>query len=180
MGYAVGVSSTTKSSEQLLDEVVRITQVENFDGERYLDQLRTEVTLSDEAGADSRDARIRAALAAVDRFACRLMRIKLDHLLDADTSVPPRFRTYLATRVLDYIGDLDGLRARVAQVATGVDRAGAIDTAEAVAGAADNVMATHARIREGVLALVPVEPAEEAEPEPNPPSASFFELIELD
>jgi len=174
--------STTKSAQQLLDEVNRLAQVEAFDVERFLDQLGIEVARDEDGSSESletRDARIRGVLAAFDAFSARVMRIRIDHVLGSDTSVPPRFRTYLATRVLDFDGELDRLRARVAQVAARVDPDGASDTAAAVADAADKVLALRARLRQGVLSMIPDEPAEEPVEE-EPPTPTFFELIELD
>lgn len=181
-GYPVTMSgSTTKSAQQLLDEIHRLVQVEAFDAQSFLDQLAAEVATGDDGTSEAleaRDTRLRAALAAIDTFATRVMRIRVAHRLAGDASVPPKFRTYLATRVLDYDGDLDRLRARVADVAGRVDPDGASDTAEAVADAADATLALRARLRQGVLAMSADEPP--AEPSEEPTAPTFFELIELD
>ena len=173
-------ASTTKSAQQLLDEVNRLAQVEGFDTESYLDQLGREVADDDtQTALEARDIQLRAALSAIDTFAAKAMRIRIDHLLADNASVPPRFRTYLASRVLDYHDDVDRLRVRVAEVAGRVDPDGAGDTAVAVCTAADEVLALRARLRQGVLAMVPAEPPPE-EPAEDPPEPDRFELIELD
>jgi hypothetical protein len=173
-------SSTTKSAQQLLDEVNRLAQVEGFDTKSFLDQLGSEVAEDNQTSAlEARDLQLRAALSAIDTFAIKAMRIRINHLLADDASVPPRFRTYLASRVLDYEGDLDPLRARVAQVAARVDPDGAGDIAVAVSGAAGEVLALRARLRQGVLAMLPEEPPPE-EPSEEAPTPDFFEFIELD
>lgn len=165
---------TAKSAQQLLDEVHRLAQLDAFDTSAYLARLAAEI---EESGADPAAA-VDDALAGIDRFAERAMRVRLDHLLAHDSSVPRQFRTYLATQVLDYTTDLPGLRGRVMQVVSRADPNGALDTANAVADAADEVFALRAALRQGALALVPEpEPQTPSEPQPDP---DFFELIELD
>jgi len=172
---------TSKSAEQLLGEVHRLAQVEAFDEDGFIERLRAELASYDDAPAtdEARDAKLRAALAAIDAFACRAMRIRLDHLLADDTSVAGPFRSYLATRVVDYVGDLERLRARVAQVCAHNNPGGAATTAAAITGAAGDVLALRERLRARVLELArAAEPPEQ--PAEDRPEPTFFELIELD
>jgi hypothetical protein len=68
---------------------------------------------------------------------------------------------------------------RLPKVAARVDPDGAGDIAVAVSGAAGEVLALRARLRQGVLALIPEEPPPE-EPSEEAPTPDFFEFIELD
>lgn len=154
-----------------------MAHLEAFDERGFLHRLSTEI--EDAEGPEARDEYVRATLAALDVFASRVMRIRLDHLLAGDTSVEPKFRAYLASQVLDYQDDLGRLRSRVEQVAVRSDPAGAARTAAAITEAADSVLALRSRLRQGVLAFVQIdEPADD--PVDDAPEPHRFELIELD
>jgi hypothetical protein len=149
-------TSTGKTAQELLDEVVRPAQLDGFAVEGYHARLAEEIEGADEVtldGLEARDTRLRGALAAIDGFAGRSMRIRLDHLLALDTAIPPTFRTYLAGMVTSYEHDRDTLRARVATVVARSDPGRAAELADAVAAAAGEVLALRARLRDGVLAL---------------------------
>ncbi len=167
-----------KSTQQLLDEVRRPEQIDAFAVEGFVQRLELELAsgATGAAAAEDRDALLRTALAAIDSFASQLMRIRLDHLLVGYASIERPFRKYLAGRVLDYEGNTDRLRARVAEVATRVDADSAAEVAAGVADAADEVLTLRARLRQGVLALVPPDSPEQ---EPPPPRTRV-QLIELD
>jgi hypothetical protein len=150
------IGSTGRTAAQLLDAVRGLSQLEAFDVDGYAQQLAAElaadaVTLDGVAACDDR---ARAALAAIDGFAARAMRIRIDHALAADTSVPPTFRTHLATMVTAYERDLDTLRQRVTEVAARVDPGGAARAATVVVDAACAVLAARAQLRELVLGAV--------------------------
>ncbi len=150
------MSASGKSTQHLLDEVQGLAPLDGFAVDHFLGQLADELAADDAAtlaGLEARDGRLRAALAAIDAFASKSMRIRLDHVLAADTSVAGRFRTYLATTIIDYDGDLGLLRQRVAAAAARVDPRGAADLAATVADAAGQVLAVRAELRRGVLAL---------------------------
>jgi hypothetical protein len=173
---------TARSAQQRLDEVHRPAQLEAFDVDGYLERLAAEVAeVADVTeGNDQPIDRLHGALAGIDAFASRVMRVALDQLLAADTSVAPPFRNYLASSLLEYEHDLALLRERVYGVAARVDPDGAADTATAVTNAADDALGLRARLRQGVLAMItaaepPAEPPAEEAPEPE-----FFALIELD
>jgi hypothetical protein len=169
---------SSKSAQQLLDEVHRLAQVEAFDADGYLAQVQRELA---ESGADTREAIdqcVRESLGAIDRFAQQVMKVRLNHLLSDDASIPDQMRRYLATQILDYERDLPRLRGRVAEIAARVDPRGALATGAAVAEEADKVLALRARLRQGLLAMIPDEPPEEAPREER--EVDRFELLELD
>jgi len=158
-------SATTKSARQLLDEVLRAAQIEAFAVDRFLERVNAEVGDSAGLGAEqlaARDAQLEEMLSAIDGFTSRVMRIKLDHLLASDNSVAPQFRTYLSSRVLDYDGDLDRLRARVVEVVSRVDPDGAPSIGAAIVDAADEALSLRRCLRQGGMALTPPR----SEPEP--------------
>jgi hypothetical protein len=141
------------TAQELLDEVVRLAQLEAFAAETYTTRLAEELGPADGAtvdGLEARDARLRAALDAIDGFASKSMRIRLDHL---DAAIPSTFRTYLASMVTSYEHDRDTLRERVAAVVARTDPDRAAALAESVTEAAGKVLAARSQLRDGVLAL---------------------------
>jgi|GEM_PF-1472269 len=149
-------ASTGTTAPQLLDEVHRLVQLDALEasdfGARLADSLggRQAATLAD---LEVQDAGLRAAVAAVDGFAQKAMRIRLDNALDQDNSIQRPFRVYLASAIGTYAGDLELLRQRVYDAAVRVDPRGAADTAAVVVEAADRVLALHVALRAEVLYL---------------------------
>jgi hypothetical protein len=148
-------SATARSAQQLLDAVQSLGQLDAFDGDGYVGRLTDELgdgTLS-LAGLEARDEALRAALAAIDAFAGKDMRIRLDHLLAGDTSVAPPLRKVLASTITSYVGRLELMGERVEGAAARVDPGRAADTAAAVVDVAERVLSTRAELRAGVLGL---------------------------
>lgn len=144
-----------RPAQELLDAVQSLAQIEAFDGERYAARLVEEldggaVTL---ASLEATDDALRAALAAVDGFAARCMRVRLDHVLAGDTSVAPPLRKVLSGTVTNYAADLDLLRDRVLSVAVRVDPGGAQETADRVVATARRVLEDRAALHDRVLAV---------------------------
>lgn len=149
------IASTSKSAQQLLDEVYRLNQLEALAPETYRDRLADElagevVTLAD---VESQDARLRAALIAIDTFSSQAMRIRLEHVLHDDTSIAKPFRTYLVSAIGSYAHDLDLLRSRVRDAVERIDPRRAGDTADNVVGAARAVLDQREALRGAVLDL---------------------------
>lgn len=160
----------TRTAVELLDQVYSLSQLESLEIPLVVERLAEELA---SCSAEQRDECMRAALSAVDALTSRAMRIRLNHALANDTTVPPQFRTYLAAQVFEFEGDLDRLRARARQVVRDDD------AVTAIASAAQQVLATRAALRDGILALIPAEP--ETPPEPTPErEPHFFENLELD
>lgn len=128
-----------------IDAVHTLAHLEAFSPDEYLAALRDELAPAPRVSTeslDAADAAIRAALDAIDRFAIRCMKIRLE--LACDASVPLPFRKTLGATVLQYEGDLETLRDRVARVTA--------DPAPIVAAAAQT-LADRAFLRDGVLAI---------------------------
>lgn len=101
-----------------------------------------------------RDATLAAALARIDELAARVMRIRLEHALAADSSIAAPTRRVFAQTVTAYADNLGLLAGRARDVAA---RGGAADpeqVASLVTEAARATLALHAAIRTPVLALV--------------------------
>lgn len=150
------MASTSKTAQQLLDEVNRLVQLEEFPIEGYVQRLASELggeAVDSLPALEARDAGLRRALAAIDAFAPRAMRVRLDHALAADTSIQRPFRLYLTSAIGSYAGDLELLRRRVAEAAGRVDPRGAAATADLVVDCADRTLALHAALRAEVLGL---------------------------
>jgi hypothetical protein len=141
------------SAQHVLDAVQSLAQFEAFDGDAYIERLVEELRSTDVsfAGLEETDRRLRAALAAVDAFSNRCMRVRLDHLLAGDTSVAPPLRKVLAATVTSYAGDLRLLRERVVMVASRVDPRGADATADAIVATAQRVLDERIALFERVL-----------------------------
>lgn len=151
------MASTAKSAQQLLDEVNRRAQLEALPGAGYATRLAEELAApaADLAALDARDAGLRAALAAIDVFAKKAMRIHLDHALADDRVLQRPFRTYLANEVLAYHGRLELLRERVlGSVGRVAEPAAAAAAAREIVEAARAVHELRAALWEQVLALV--------------------------
>lgn len=141
-------------SSQLLDAAYNLAQLESLSSRRYADQVRVDVGDAPAAtfeALEARDGALREALAAVDAYAVKAMRIRLDHALANDSSVGKPLRTTLAHTVTSYALDLDLLRDRVAGAAARIDPAGAATTALAVVAAARATLEARHLLRAGVL-----------------------------
>jgi hypothetical protein len=118
------------------------------------DTYAAEVAAALPADVEACDAALAAALAHIDATAARIMRIRLDHALAADTSIAPPTRKVFAQTVVAYVNDLDLLARRALDVAA---RGGARDPAAAaqlVVDAARATLALREALRGPVLALV--------------------------
>jgi hypothetical protein len=139
-----------------LEAIHTPAQLEGFSAEADLDEVRAQ--LGQEPGTtlaslEAVDAAVRAALGSIDRFASTCMRIWLDAALAGDTSVQPPFRRTLAATVLQYVGDLETLRVRVAGSVARLDPVGASTTAATVVEVAGRVLDGRAALRDGVIAI---------------------------
>lgn len=148
--------ATDKSARQLLDEVQRLPQVEAFDPDGFLAQLRAEIAAETVTTVDDlalRDGVLRGVLAAIDGFAGRCMRIRLDHLLIDDRSIGGPFRLWIGNAVATHAGDLAIIHERVAATVARVHPYAARATADAVLAAAEQVVAVRATLRAGLFAF---------------------------
>jgi hypothetical protein len=106
------------------------------------------------ADLEARDATFAAALRAIDDFAARVMRIRLDDVLATDSSIGAPTRRVFAQTIVSYANAQLLLRERARDVAA---RGGARDAdvvADQVVEAAQATLALRAAIADGVLALI--------------------------
>lgn len=142
------------SAAQLLDQVQSIAHVEGFEARAYAERLAREIAPAgtrDELAA--RDEQLRDALGRIEALASRVMRIRLDHVLAADTSIGPPTRKVFAATVASYAGRLDLLETRVHDIASKSGARDARGIAELVAQAAAATLDLRTAIRDHVLAL---------------------------
>ncbi len=145
-----------RTAQQLLDAVHSLAQLEALDLDEHERRLGAELAPHGEpslAGLEQVDAALRAALVAIDGFASRAMRIRLDHRLAGDTSVATPLRKVLAGTITSYEGQLELLHERVAGAAARVDPGRAPETATAVVEVAREVLAIRELLRSGVLVV---------------------------
>jgi hypothetical protein len=144
------------TAQDLLDRVYSLTHLEAFEPASYVAQLADDVhgDATTLAELEARDASLAAAFPAIDTMIARAMRVRLDHALALDASMPAVTRNVFATTIASYANTLDVLAQRVHQVAA---RGGSPDPAavtEAVVAAARTVLALRDALRIGVLELV--------------------------
>lgn len=143
------------TAQHVLDQLQSISRIEGFAADGYVEQLAGELPAIAAIGdLEARDAQLRDALAAIDGAIERVARIRIDHALADDTSLPAATRKMFATTVLSYDGKLELLAAR-AQDAAG--RGGSIypaDVAYRLTEAARAAIALRVTLRGGVLELI--------------------------
>jgi len=143
------------SARRLLEQVSSPAHLDAFDPAAYAAQLAAEVPAAETlAELEARDVFLADALAQIDAMIARVMRMRLDHTLAADTSIGTPTRKVFATTIVGYAGDLGLLEERARDVAA---RGGARDpgaVADAVVGAARAVLDLRAAVRAGALALI--------------------------
>lgn len=142
------------TAQHVLDRVRSIAAVEALAPDAYATALAAELpAVTSLADLAVRDAALVAALAAIDDFAARVMRLRLDHALPDDSVLPAPTRKVFASTIATYAGRLSVLGDRVRDVATRM-RADADALVERVLAEASATLAQREDLRAGVLALV--------------------------
>ena len=143
------------SAQHVLDQLQSLASIDALDPAHHAGLLAAELAPATTlAELEARDAQLSAALAAIEAAMTRVMRIRLDHALAADTAIAPPTRRVFAQTVAAYAGNLGLLEQRARDVAT---RGGARDpdaTAASVIDAARATLALRDALCSGVLALV--------------------------
>ena len=141
---------------RMLDDVQRLPELEALDAARFAEALAAD--LADEAAPATVAAvgaeldRLRDALAAIDRFTSKAMRIHLLHGL-AHLPVPPQLHTLLVTTIVSYADDTRRLRQRLRATIGRSDERAAEEIAGIAGEAADRVLGQRRSLRAGVLTL---------------------------
>lgn len=140
----------------VLDRVHTLAALEALaeDPGRVAAELDDQAAVSTLAELEARDARLAAALRAIDDFATRAMRIRLDHVLVGETALPAPTRKVFASTITSYAGDLGLLGERVRAVAVRSNPAGAAALADTVVAAARATLALRDAVRAPVLARI--------------------------
>ncbi len=139
----------------MLDEIYRLDQLDSFNPEEFLDRVAHETASLPGDTIAAHGAQLdalRARFVEIDRFASRLMGIRLTQ--DAQmVPVPVQLRTLVTATVVSYDGKLDVLRDRVYAALLRSDPATAQATTTHVMDAAERVLATRSVLYGGVLEL---------------------------
>lgn len=143
------------AAQQLLDHVQSLAAIDALDPAHYASQLAGELPgATTLAELEARDAQLAAALAAIEALIARVMRIRLEHALAADTAIAAPTRRVFAQTIASYAGNLGLLEQRARDVAA---RGGARDpdaTAAVVVEAARASLELRGALLAGVLAVV--------------------------
>jgi hypothetical protein len=155
------------SAQHALDQIHSLARIEVLEAEPgiYAERLAAEIPAAATlAELEARDALLGRALGQIDAMIVRAMRIRLDHVLAADTSIGAPTRSVFSSTITGYAGRLPLLAQRARDVAA---RGGAADPdriADAVVEAACSVLELRDAVRAGVLAVIR-ELAQAAAPE---------------
>jgi hypothetical protein len=142
------------TAQHVLDRVRSIAAIEALAPDAYATELAAELAaVTSLAGLAARDAALAGALSAIDDFAARVMRLRLDHALPDDRVLPAPTRKVFASTIATYAGRLSIFGDRVRDVAARMrtDADALVDRVLAEAGA---TLAQREQLRAGVLALV--------------------------
>ena len=145
------------SAQDLLDRVHSLEQLAGLEAEpgAVIERLRSELppatSLSD---LEARDATLSSLVNAIDVMCARAMRVRLEHVLAADTSIGPPTRKVFASTVTGYADNLSLLAERARDIA---ERGRAVDpeaVADVIVTAARSVLDLRATLRADVLAMI--------------------------
>jgi len=145
------------AAQHLLDQVQSLARIAALEAdpaayaERLAGELGDAPTL---AALEARDARLRDALAQLDTMIERAARIRFDHALADDTSLPAATRKVFATTIVAYTDRLDLLAARAQDAAARGGSTYPADVAYRIADAARATLTLRLAIRAPVLELV--------------------------
>ena len=138
----------------VLDRVRSIAAVDALASDACAAELAAELgAVTSLADLAARDAALVGALAAIDDFAARVMRLRLDHVLPDDSVLPAPTRKVFASTIATYTGRLSILEERVRDVAMRM-RTDADVLVDRVLAAARATLDQRDDLRAGVLGLV--------------------------
>lgn len=138
-----------------LDGIHSLAALSSLDPAAYADEVATgtpaAVTLEE---IEARDGYLVAALTKIDDAIGRFMKIRLEHVLAADTSIGAPTRKVFAQTIASYAGNLPSLGERVRDLAARGRSPDPDGVATAVLDAARATLADRDALRAGVLAHV--------------------------
>jgi hypothetical protein len=135
------------------DQIYTLAQLDAFEPAAYLEQL----SIPDTATLDelhAQDTTWLAALASIDAFAARAMKLRLDRALANEPSVPAITRNVFSTTIIQYDQRLDLLAERVFKTAANGGCREPRDVVDLVVDVARDVLALRSTLRTGLLARV--------------------------
>jgi hypothetical protein len=144
-------------AQDLLDQVQSLSKIEALEAApvTYAAALGNELSpAATIPELEARDARLSAALAAIELLTARAMRLVLERVLADDTSIGAPTRAVFSQTVTSYAGKLELLGERVRDLAARGGARGPDTTADAVTEAARRVLALRDSVAAGVHALI--------------------------
>jgi hypothetical protein len=142
-------------AQHLLDQAQSLAAIDALDPAAHASELAAELapagTLAD---LEARDARLAAAVASIEAAITRVMRIRLDHALAADTSIAAPTRRVFAQTISSYAGRLELLEQRARDVAANGGARDPDAIAVLVTDAAAASLALREALHAGVLGLI--------------------------
>jgi hypothetical protein len=142
------------TAQHVLDRVRSVEAIEALAADAYATELAAELgAVTSLAELAARDGALAGALAAVDDFAARVMRVRLDHSLPDDSVLPVPTRKVFASTIATYAGRLSVLGERVRDVAARM-RSDADTLVDTVLAEARATLAQRDDLRACELALV--------------------------
>lgn len=145
------------SAQDVLDRVHSLEQLEALEAEpgAVVERLRSEFPAATcFADLETRDAAVSSILVAIDVMCARAMRLRLDHVLAADTSIGAPTRKVFALTVTSYANNLALLAERARDIAERGRAADPDAIADVIVAAARSILDLRDAIRAGVLALI--------------------------
>lgn len=144
-------------AQHVLDQVQSLSKIEDLEASpvTYAAELGNELSpAATFAELEARDARLSAALGAIDTMIARAMKLVLERALADDSSIAAPTRAVFCQTVIGYAGKLELLDQRTRDLAA---RGGSRDpdgVADRVTTAARRVLALRESLRASVLDLV--------------------------
>lgn len=142
------------TASRVLDQVQSLAHVNAFVPAAYAEQLAAELApVETREDIAARDDLLRAAITRIEETATRIMRIRLEHALAGDSSIPVPTRKVFSHTVADYAGRGDVLEARARDIAERNGSRDAAAVARIVVDAAEATLAQRAELYHRVLEL---------------------------
>jgi hypothetical protein len=145
------------SAKSLLDRVHSRAALGELNADEYKRLLAADFARDSEVSLtelERRDVALRQAIADIDDFATRVMRIHLDHVLADDTSIPTPTRKVFASTIVGYANNLALLEDRARRHEPRCLARDASSVAAAVIAAANDTLALRDSLISSALQLV--------------------------
>ncbi|MDB4955575.1 MAG: hypothetical protein JWO36_3144 [Myxococcales bacterium] len=145
------------TARALLDQAYSLARVATLEADpaKYAALLASELPAATTlAELEARERALTAALADIEAMIIRIMRLRLDQALAADTSIGPPTRTVFASTIASYARDVSLLEQRARDIALRGRAANPDEVAGLIGAAARSTLALRDALRQSTLALI--------------------------